>query len=162
MKITAISAIAALCLGLATTTTAIAGCGQMPEAASLEAGMLAWINEQRADRGLKPYKRSATLDRAAEFHACDMAKYDYFAHSRSGGPKLGSRMKSAGYRLKAGSENIAYTQQLKVSSAASLWRNSPPHWHAIIDPSLRDIGLAVVNDNGRILWVMDVARPKGG
>lgn len=124
--------------------------------------MLNWINQQRAERGLRPYKRSATLDRAAEFHACDMAKYDYFAHSRSGGPKLGSRMKSAGYRLKAGSENIAYTQQLKVSSAASLWRNSPAHWKAIIDPSLRDIGLAVVNDDGRILWVMDVARPKGG
>ncbi len=132
----------------------------MSEASALEAGMLNWINEQRVDRGLRPYKRSAVLDRAAEYHACDMAKYDYFAHSRPGGPKLGSRMKSAGYRLKAGSENIAYTQQAKVGSAAGIWRNSPPHWHAIIDPSMRDIGLAVVNDNGRILWVMDVGRPK--
>jgi uncharacterized protein YkwD len=160
MKKTALAVIAGLCLSAATTTTAIAACGSMKEASALEAGMLDWINEQRAERGLKPYKRSTVLDRAAEFHACDMAKYDYFAHSRSGGPKLGSRMKSAGYRLKAGSENIAYTQQLKVSSAASLWRNSPPHWHAIIDPTMRDIGLAVVNDDGRILWVMDVGRTK--
>jgi uncharacterized protein YkwD len=161
MKKTAFRAMIGLCLTLAAPTTAIAGCGQFDQASALESGMLDWINQQRADRGLRPYKRSAVLDRAAEFHACDMAKYDYFAHSRSGGPKLGSRMKAAGYRLKAGSENIAYTQQLKVSSAAALWRNSPPHWHAIIDPTLRDIGLAVVNDNGRILWVMDAARPKG-
>lgn len=160
MKKTALAVFVGLCLSAATTTTAIAGCGAMKEASTLEAGMLQWINQQRADRGLKPYKRSGVLDRSAEFQACDMAKYDYFGHSRSGGPKLGSRMKSAGYRLKAGSENIAYTQQLKVSSAAGLWRNSPPHWHAIIDPSMRDIGLAVVNDNGRILWVMNVGRTK--
>jgi uncharacterized protein YkwD len=134
MKKTALAVIAGLCLSAATTTTAFAGCGAMKEASALEAGMLEWINQQRADRGLKPYRRSGVLDRAAEFHACDMAKYDYFAHSRSGGPKLGSRMKAAGYRLKAGSENIAYTQQMKVSS--------------------------VVNDNGRILWVMDVGRTK--
>jgi uncharacterized protein YkwD len=161
MKTTAFGAMIGLCLTFAAPATAIASCGQFEEAAALESGMLDWINEQRAERGLRPYKRSAVLDRAAEYHACDMAKYDYFAHSRSGGPKLGSRMKAAGYRLKAGSENIAYTQQLKVSSAAALWRNSPPHWHAIIDPTLRDIGLAVVNDDGRILWVMDAARPKG-
>jgi uncharacterized protein YkwD len=160
MKKTAFAVFVGLCLSAATTTTAIAGCGSMKEASALEAGMLEWINQQRAERGLKPYKRSGVLDRAAEFHACDMAKYDYFAHSRSGGPKLGSRMKAAGYRLKAGSENIAYTQQKKVSSAASLWRNSPPHWHAIIDPTMRDIGLSVVNDEGRILWVMDVGRTK--
>lgn len=160
MKKTVLAVLAGLCLSAATTTTAFAACGSMKEASSLEAGMLDWINQQRAERGLKPYRRSGVLDRAAEFHACDMAKYDYFAHSRSGGPKLGSRMKAAGYRLKAGSENIAYTQQMKVTSAASLWRNSPPHWHAIIDPSMRDIGLAVVNDNGRILWVMDVGRTK--
>ena len=161
MKITALAAIVGLCLTAATATTASAACGSMPEASSLESGMLDWINQQRAERGLRPYKRSTVLDRAADYHACDMAKYDYFAHSRSGGPKLGSRMKQAGYKLKAGSENIAYTQQKKVSSAAIIWRNSPPHWHAIIDPSMRDIGLSVVNDGGRILWVMDVGRPKG-
>lgn len=161
MRTTAFGAILGLCLSLAIPATANAGCGQMQEAASLEAGMLNWINEQRAERGLHPYRRSGVLDRSAEFHACDMAKYDYFGHSRSGGPKLGSRMKAAGYRLKAGSENIAYTQQRKVSSAAVLWRNSPPHWKAIIDPALRDIGLAVINDDGRILWVMNVARTKG-
>lgn len=161
MKTTALAVIVGLCLTAATTTTAIAGCGSMKQASALEAGMLQWINEQRVERGLKPYKRTGVLDRSAEYQACDMAKYDYFAHSRSGGPKLGSRMKAAGYRLKAGSENLAYTRQAAVSSAASIWRNSPPHWKTILDPSMRDIGLSVVNDDGRILWVMNVGRPKG-
>lgn len=161
MKKTAVAVIVGLCLTAATATTAIARCGPMPEAGALEAGMLDWINQQRAERGLRPYQRSGVLDRSAEFHACDMAKYDYFGHSRAGGPKLGSRMKSAGYQFRAGSENIAFTRQRKVSSAAGLWRNSPPHWKAIIDPSMHDIGLAVVNDDGRILWVMNVGRKRG-
>lgn len=136
-------------------------CNVPDSGASLEAGLLNWINAERADRGLSPYKRSGKLDRAAEYHACDMATHSYFAHARSGGPGLGQRIKSTGYKLKAGNENIAYSRQAKVASAAGIWRNSPPHWAAIIDPSLKDIGIAITMADGKIYWVMDVARPKG-
>jgi uncharacterized protein YkwD len=162
MKKTALAAIVALCAGAAAPTSAIAGsCSTPAEAAALEAGMLDWINDQRRERGLKPYKRTTALDRSSENQACDMARHDYFAHSRPGGPKLGARMKQAGYRFRAGGENLAYTRQLAVGSAASLWRNSPPHWGNIVDPSMRDIGIAVVTDGERVLWVMNVGRPKG-
>jgi uncharacterized protein YkwD len=137
------------------------GCRQPATAATLESELLDWINVQRKAHGARPYARSAKLDKAADAHACDMALRDFFAHTRPGGPALGKRIKATGYRLKAGNENIAYTRQHAVSSAAEIWRNSPPHWAAIIDPSLRDIGISVtIGNGGKVYWVMDVARTK--
>ena len=141
--------------------SAAAGCDKPAGEAALADGLLQWINQERAAHGARPYARSAKLDRAAEFHACDMALRGYFDHSRPGGPKLGTRIKATGYKLKAGNENIAYSRQAAVSSAATIWRNSPPHWAAIIDPSLKEIGISLSVSNGRIYWVMDVARQKG-
>ncbi len=149
-------------LALVATSAFARGCAQPDGAAALESQLLDWINEQRQAHGVRPYARSGKLDRAAEAHACDMAERNFFAHSRPGGPGLGSRIKATGYRLKAGNENIAYSRQAAVSSAASIWRNSPPHWATIIDPSLKEIGISITLGDGKIYWVMDVARQKGG
>lgn len=138
-----------------------AACVMLPQAPQVEAELLAWINAERAERGLSPYRRSAQLDKAALGHACDMAKRGYFAHSRADGPGLKDRLLAQGYRPKSGAENLAYSRRIEAGSAATIWRNSPPHWKAIIRPDLHDIGLSVVSDpRGKILWVMDVARPK--
>ena len=52
--------------------------------------------------------------------------------------------------------------QSDLYAAATIWRNSPPHWAAIIDPSLKEIGISITLGDGKIYWVMDVARQKGG
>lgn len=160
-RLAALGLIGAMLGGGGITAAAAATCEQPAGEAALADGLLQWINEQRVAHGARPYARSAKLDRAAAFHACDMATRGYFAHSRPDGPKLGTRIKATGYPLKAGNENIAYSRQAAVSSAATIWRNSPPHWAAIIDPSLKEIGISLSESNGRIYWVMDVARPKG-
>ncbi len=137
------------------------GCSLPAGAARVEQDLLAWINAERGARGLPAYRRSAALDRSAETHACDMASRGYFAHSRPGGPKLGARVKAAGYPMYKAGENLAYTRHLDAAAAAGIWRNSPGHWHTILDPDLREIGLSVaVSDGGRIYWVMDVAAPR--
>lgn len=142
-------------------TDAAAGCARPDGADGLAAEVVAWVNAERRARGLAPYRRSAKLDRSASFQACDMQKHGYFNHFRSGGPKLGERIKATGYKLKAARENLAYSRQQKASSAATIWRNSPPHWTAVLDPGLREIGVSVAYDQeGRVLWVMNVARPK--
>ena len=135
-----------------------AGCEKPAGGAALEAGLLVWINQERAGLGLKPYVRSAKLDRAAAAHACDMAVRNYFAHTGPGEASLGPRIKATGYGLRAADENIAFTQQRQVTSVAPIWRNSPPHWAAIVNPSLHDIGISVTMGNGRVYWVMDAAR----
>jgi uncharacterized protein YkwD len=135
------------------------GCGSPEGASTLAKGLLTWINSERKARGLHAYRISPDLTSAAKAHACDMVTHGYFAHRRSGGPDLGHRIKSTGYPLSMGAENIAYTQQRKVTSVAPIWKNSPQHWHAILDPNLRDIGIALAespNGDGPLYWVMDV------
>ena len=151
-------AMLALIAGLGSGQALGHSCASPANRAALEAGLLDWINQERAGKVLKPYARSAKLDCAARAHACDMALRNYFAHTGPGEASLAHRLKATGYELRAGSENIAYTQQAKVISVAPIWRNSPPHWAAIIDPALHDIGISVTTGNGRIYWVMDVAR----
>lgn len=151
----------ALALALTPFAAQAASCPQPDNARTLAAEVVAWVNTERAARGLSPYKRNAKLDRSAAFQACDMYRHGYFNHYRPGGPKLGERIKATGYKLKAGNENLAYSRQRAATSAATIWRNSPPHWHAIIDPTLKEIGVSVALDQeGRVLWVMNVARPK--
>lgn len=140
-----------------------AGCAAPEGAPALTRSLLDWINSERRARGLAAYRLSADLSDAAKAHACDMVRHGYFAHSRPGGPKLGQRIKATGYPLASGAENIAYTQQRKVSSVAPIWRNSPPHWSAIINPGLRDIGIAVAESpggGGPVYWVMDVGKKR--
>ena len=136
------------------------GCAKPQAGTALEDGLLDWINAERTQRGLRPYQRSGQLDRAAESHACDMATNGFFAHRRPGGPDLRARIKATGYPLKAGNENLAFSRQEAVASAAKIWRDSPPHWAAIIDPALTQIGISVTRGDGRVYWVMNVARPR--
>lgn len=163
MDVKRIGFLAALAFGLAAPSgpaMANLGCAGPANAQQLEADLLQWINEQRADQGLRPLARSGKLDRAAQFQACDMSTRDYFAHKRPGGPVLMQRITQAGYRMKEAHENLAYTRQAAASSAASVWRNSPVHWQAIIHPGMRDVGLSVVQGNGKIYWVMEAAKAR--
>lgn len=120
--------------------------------------LLRWMNSERQSRGLRPFAASGPLDQAARTQACDMAKHNYFAHSRPGAPDLRRRIRQTGYPLRGGNENLAYTRQLNAQTTAGIWRNSPPHWAAIIEPSNRDVGISIVSGNGRIYWVMVAAR----
>lgn len=135
-----------------------AACAVPQGAATARAALLAQINAERAAKGLAAYRPSEALDQAARTQACDMAIHGYFAHERPGAPQLGARVQATGYALRAAGENIAYTSQLDPGTVGRLWKQSPPHWAAIIDPEHRDIGLALAAGGGRIYWVMVVAR----
>ncbi len=136
-----------------------ASCAQPEGAGALQAGLLDWINAQRAEHGLAGFQTNSALRKAATAHACDMAAKGYFSHQRSGGPDLKARLKAVGYGLRKAGENIAYSRQARVSSAAEIWRNSPPHWKTIISPDYEDIGIAIaVSDEGRVYWVMNVGK----
>lgn len=145
----------AVLLAFSAPTLAVA-CAKPPGGASLETGMIQWINQQRQANGLNPLKQSSSLSAAAQSHACDMATRNYFAHQRAGGPKLGQRAKANGYRYRVVAENIAYTGRANVAEAAKLWRQSPGHWANILKPQVREIGLAVASGSGKTYWVMNV------
>ena len=133
-------------------------CTVPAEAGRAEQELFAWINSERQARGLTLLRPSGQLAQAAKAQSCDMARHGYFAHSRPGGPSLKTRINATGYTLRAGNENIAYTRRLDAMSVAKMWKNSPPHWGAIIDPGFRDVGLAIATENGKIYWTMVAAR----
>lgn len=140
---------------------ALAGACERPaDAAIWEKALFNWVNSERKALGLPAFRNSGTLKKAALFQACDMAEHGYFAHSRPGGPKLKERIQKAGYRIRTGAENIAYTRQPDPGTAAEIWRNSPTHWNSMVSPEFTDAGLAIAEGGGKIYWVMDMGRSK--
>ncbi|MEV6849776.1 CAP domain-containing protein [Actinoplanes sp. NPDC051411] len=123
--------------------------------------ILSLINGNRRAHGC----RSVTLDRrlieAANGHAADMARHDYFAHESRNGEGAGDRVTEAGYNWRHYGENIARG----VDSAYEVvdgWMHSPEHRHNILDCSLDQmgVGVAIAGDRERtIYWVQDFATP---
>ncbi len=107
-----------------------------------ERNFLDLINEYRAENGLGPVKVSATLTRAAERHANDMAAKDYMGHTGSDGSTPAERAWGAKYPRSAGvGENLAESETAVQSLAA--WRSSATgHNENMLNPAWKAIGIA--------------------
>lgn len=123
-----------------------------------ERAFLAALNDYRAQRGLKALVVSATLNRAADWLARDMAGKRYFSHSDSAGRDPSKRASDCGYPGQAG-ENIAaggdWGPGLSVFEA---WRGSPGHNQNMLSPTYATIGIARAYDPGAPFgwyWVTD-------
>ena len=122
------------------------GCDKPAKVAAIEAGIAKWINAERGRKGLGRLGDSAALDRAAEAHACDMASRGYFGHKGPGGPSFQKRLRTVGYGFSAAVENIAQAGTPTADAAASIWRNSKPHWANALTPSLRYMRVGLATD----------------
>jgi len=134
----ALLAIAALGPGLAVSAT-------QADAAtldSLEANLVAEVNEFRASRGLATLAVSDTLTYAAKWMSTDMAVNNYFAHVSLDGRDPTSRMVDFGYPARAtwSGENLAigFTNAREIVQA---WINSPTHYAVLMNPNYRAIGV---------------------
>lgn len=103
------------------------------------------VNEYREENGLPPVTVSATLTRAAEAHAHDMAEGDFMSHTGSDGSDPGDRAVTAGYPASAGvGENLAETETAHDSMWA--WRGSlTGHNENMLNPAWNAIGIAREN-----------------
>jgi uncharacterized protein YkwD len=102
------------------------------------------VNKARTSAGLRGFRWSSRLARAATRHARDMSRRGYFAHQRSGGPSLGRRVRAAGFRGRNVGEAIAYGCG-SLSTPASIvraWLGSPPH-RAILLSRRSRVGVGV-------------------
>lgn len=127
--------------------------------APVQQQILTLINDNRRAHGCG----SVTLDRrlieAANGHAADMARHDYFAHESPDGQGAGDRVTDAGYNWKHYGENIARG----VDSAYAVvdgWMHSPEHRHNILDCTLEQMGVGIAIAGDRtVYWVQDFATP---
>lgn len=98
------------------------------------------------------------LLKAAQGHASDMAKNNYFSHNRPDGGTLAQRVRATGYHNPAVGENIAAGQP-NVASVVSKWIDSPGHCQNLMNPRFRNIGVACARNDAatyRLYWTMDL------
>jgi uncharacterized protein YkwD len=126
--------------------------------------LFALVNDVRKEHGVPPLRRSAMLDAAAQAHAEDMTKREYFAHESPTGELYDKRIQRAGYPGKmldscdcslhaAFAENIAKGQRLPEEVVQD-WLNSPPHRANLLDPNFVDVGYGL----SRNIWVQNLGR----
>jgi uncharacterized protein YkwD len=111
-----------------------------------ERAILCLVNRQRARYGLRRLRSRRTLAVAAERHARDMARHNYFAHYGRNGSSPRSRVRRAGYRCKTVGENLAYGRGHPGTPAGivAMWMASPPHRQTMLSPRVRDLGVGAV------------------
>lgn len=141
----------ALALGALTALARPADAATSTGLLNLRSAVVELTNVARATKGCKPLRVSVRLTNAAQAHAKDMSKYDYFSHTSRGGRTWDSRIERYGWKYPGG-ENIArgFSSPTGVVKA---WIRSPGHKRNIMDCSFRYIGIGYVADGG--YWVQD-------
>ncbi len=80
------------------------------------------------------------LNHAAQSHAEDMQRRNYFSHTNPEGDDAGHRARKAGYPWSSIGENIAWGQPTAESVVES-WRNSRGHCANMMNPTYQHIGI---------------------
>lgn len=133
--------------------------------------MLNLINQARAQPqqcgnkhmpAAPPLSWHPLLEQAAQQHADDMASQNYFQHNSKNGKTPDQRIAELGYQWRVAAENIAAGNK-SAQSAIQSWLKSPGHCRNLMNPEIREVGVAVATNNNsryKIYWVMNSATPK--
>ena len=120
----------------------------------LKEAVIQSTNAERAKYNLPALTYNRYLEKAAQRHADDMQRRNYFSHETPEGVRPSQRMQSAGYgdiRMRncncrafrvQFAENIAMGQDT-VAAVMRDWMNSPSHREAILSSSLKEIGIGI-------------------
>lgn len=120
---------------------------------SVVSQVLQLINNERSRAGLQPLRLNVALTQAAQRHSTSMAYQDFFNHTGPDGDFV-SRIRDAGYRFSAASENIAAGQST-AAAAVQNWMTSSGHRNNILNSKFVDTGIGyeyLANDPGRVTY----------
>jgi uncharacterized protein YkwD len=137
--------------------------------ASIRERVLELVNQARAQGrrcggeqypAAPPLAASRNLRTAAQQHAEDMSRRDYFDHRGKNGSRPKDRVKRAGYEPRLTGENIAFAPESAEEVVAG-WLASSSHCANIMDSRFVDTGVAVAvgRKRGHIYWVQVFAQP---
>ena len=118
------------------------------------------VNLERAQRDLRPVVANATLAKIAENYACRMIETQFFGHKDPlNGHGALERAAAAKYMFYAIGENLAAGPQTS-GEVMKAWMESPSHRDIILDPSWREIGVAVrTGGEYAVYWVQEFGDP---
>lgn len=108
-----------------------------------------------------PLAWAPPLEAAAQSHAGDMARREYFAHRGKDGREPRDRVRDAGYTARLTGENIAFGAESAEEVVAG-WLASAGHCANIMDPRFRHtgIGFATARTPGHIYWTQTFGAPR--
>jgi uncharacterized protein YkwD len=120
------------------------------------------VNDARRDSGLEPLSQGDTLNEAAQTHAEDMLRRDYYAHvSPEGNTVMDRYVEAGGSRWRLTAENIARCRGCaspptgdRVENLHEGWMNSPPHRENILRAGLDRFGFGIVVGADQTLYAV--------
>lgn len=128
--------------------------GCAPPALPQMVGSLAQAtNALRMSRGHDALRLDGRLSRAAQRHACDIARRATVTHLDAAGRRPLARVKRSGFRACFTAENVAMGSP-DPHQTVQAWQSSRGHARNQHDPRARSIGFGVARDgDGRLWWV---------
>lgn len=139
------------------------GIGNLP---SVRTEMLAQVNQSRRSEGHPPLRYNAQLNAAAQAHAEDMARRDFYNHRSPEGKDVADRWYAqGGGQWEAVGENILYCNRCSAPSAQARefhqrWMQSPGHRRNIMRADFDEFGFGMASANGRIYAVQNFLRQR--
>ena len=133
-----------------------------PEALRREA--LSLVNQARSRQGAAPLRMNPTLNAAAQAHAEDMARRDFYGHRSPERQDVADRYRANGGGLWAAiGENIFYCSECTADSAQIRkfhegWMRSAGHRRNIVSQQFDEFGFGVAVAGGRVYAVQTFVR----
>ncbi|MFG1996903.1 CAP domain-containing protein [Actinoplanes sp. NPDC048988] len=127
--------------------------------APVQQRVLVLVNQNRRQGGCAPLELDRRLIEAANRHAADMARRDYFEHDSPNGDSAGDRVSRAGYDWKRYGENIARGAD-SAWEVVDGWMHSRVHRENILNCDLHEMGIGLaIGREHTTYWVQDFATP---
>jgi uncharacterized protein YkwD len=117
----------------------------------LEVQMLALVNKERAEAGMKPLAMDEDLIKVARKHSADMLARGYFSHYSPEGKSAYDRLRADKIRFLLVGENLALAPTVKIAHAGLM--NSPGHRANILRPQFRKVGIGIMDAGPRGIMV---------
>jgi uncharacterized protein YkwD len=106
-------------------------------------GIIRETNRIRESKGLIPLKENQLLNRIADERLKDMFQKQYFGHISPSGEKASDIAQHVGYEYKIIAENLgSISPDATDVDFLSGWMQSPGHRRNILNPEIREIGVA--------------------
>ena len=149
------AAVAAACMLAAPAAQAQQACQSSDVSAAdasdrdLARATLCLLNQERGKRGLGSLRLNDRLSHAADRHAADMVRREYFSHESLSGSSFIDRIRRTGYlrsvRAWSVGENLAWGSGDRSSPRSIMrsWMTSPGHRANVLDRRYREIGIGI-------------------
>ncbi len=103
--------------------------------------ILRLVNAARAELGVAPLHRNATLDAAAQAFTEWRTQANLITHTGADGSTPQSRARAAGYTRTYVGENIVEGGLMTPEAAVRWWRGSSVHYRNMISTNYQDVGI---------------------